>query len=906
VLPSDSETLQIPGDFLMSPILRYGSTLLMALVCAVNCPGDETAPANKLVAYRGARILPVSGPPIERGVLLVRAGKIVAVGPEAHTEIPAGATVLDLSGRTIIPGLVDTHSHIGIYPRPAVPANSDGNEMSGPAQPSLRALDGIFPQDPGIKMAIAGGITTANIMPGSGNVIGGQTLYVKLRGRTIEEMRIPNTKVLGGLKMANGENPKGYGRRPQPQAPVTRMKVAALQREQFMKARDYQRQWAAYRKKKEAGQDATPPERDLAMEPLVEVLEHKRTVHFHTHRADDLLTALRIAEEFGFEIVVQHGTEGYRVVDELARRKVPVSVTLVDSPGGKLEAAGLIEENAAILNKAGVKVAINTDDFITESRFFLRTGAIAVRGGMPEDAALRAQTKNPAEMLHLEDRLGSLEAGKDADFVVLSGPPFSVYTQVLATYIDGVRVFDRAQKKDWAYQAGGFALADLDPLPQPPAPLQPQPPARAPEQENKDAPNWTPGLLAILAGRIHTVANGTITDGVVLVEGAKIKSVGPRNGVRIPDGSLVVSAAVVTPGLIDAHAVVPITGQLNIPADQEQDEHSDPNQAELRVLDGFNPNEPLLQFLREQGVTVIHATPGRVNVIAGQSGVFRTYGRAAEQMALRFPAGLVVNLGEIPKQAYTGKLPSTRMGTAALLRTAFLQAQNDAHKRAAAKESDKAPARNLKLEALALALDGKVPVLFSAHRADDLDTALRLAAEFKLRPILDLATEAYLIPERITDAHAPVIVHPTMQRVGSSMETFHSHLCNAAILVGHKIPVVIGTSFEGYVPKTRVLRHEAAIAMVNGLGFDRALRAITLDAARLLGIADRFGSLEPGKAADVVLYDGDPFEHATHVTHTVIDGRVIYDRAEYLKLPFERRALPLTGGGGVGCCMGVW
>src|SRR5947208_7125896 len=178
----------------------------------------------------------------------------------------------------IMPGLVYTHSHIGIYPRHSVPANGDGNEMTGPVQPGLRALDAIYPDDPGIRMAVAGGITTANIMPGSGNVIGGQTVYVKLRGKTIEAMRIDNPNILGGLKMANGENPKGYGRRGQ--APATRMKLAALQREQFLKARDY-----AAKKAK-----TPPPETDLGLETLLEVMEKKRTVHFHTHRADDLMT----------------------------------------------------------------------------------------------------------------------------------------------------------------------------------------------------------------------------------------------------------------------------------------------------------------------------------------------------------------------------------------------------------------------------------------------------------------------------------------------------------------------------------------------------------------------------------------------------------------------------------------
>jgi imidazolonepropionase-like amidohydrolase len=877
--------------------------LILGLSLIGRVPGHAAAVDDHPIAYRGARIYTAAGAPIAHGVLIVHKGKIVAVGPEDKVAIPEGATVRDVPGRTIIPGLVDTHSHIGVYPRPHVPANGDGNEMSGPVQAGVRAIDSIYPDDPGIRMAVSGGVTTANIMPGSGNVIGGQTVYVKLRGQTVEAMRIPDTKVLGGLKMANGENPKGYGRRNQ--APTTRMKVAALQREQFVKARDYQRQWNAYRKAVAAGKEASPPDTDLALDSLVEVLEHKRTVHFHSHRADDLMTALRIAEEFDFELVLQHATEGYRIADELVRRKVPVSLTLVDSPGGKLEVIGLLEENAAILDKAGVKVAINTDDSITESRFFLRTGAIAVRGGLSEDAALRALTLHGAQILRLDDRLGSLEKGKDADFVVLSGPPFSIYTQVLETYIDGVRVFDRSRQKDWAYQAGGFALADLDRLPKPPALVKPLPPVQAPEVPAGAPLNSTrPERLAIFAGRIHTVINGTITDGAVLVEKGKIRFVGPRAKLDLPEGTPVLSAAVVTPGLIDAHAVVGLSGRLNIHADQDQDELSEPNQADLRVLDSFNPSEPFLQFVLEQGVTVVHATPGRANVLAGQSGIFRTAGRTVEEMKLRAPAGLLVNLGEVPKESYAQRLPTTRMGTAGLIRTAFASAQNNARKRAAAKDDDKRPPRNLKLEALELALQRKIPVIFSAHRADDIGTALRLAREFNLNAIIDLATEGYLMADALADAKVPIVVHPTMQRNGH-METYNSHLCNAAVLADRKLRVAIGTAFEGYVPKTRVLRHEAALAMVNGLGYERALRAITLDAAAILGIDDRLGSIEAGKPADLVLYDGDPFEHRTHVTYTIIDGRIVHDRAAYLKLPFARRALPMVGSD-VGCCMGVW
>src|SRR5262249_1091417 len=257
------------------------------------------------------------------------------------------------------------------------------------------------------------------------------------------------------------------------------------------------------------------------------------------------------------------------------------------------------------------------------------------------------------------------------------------------------------------------------------------PPAARPAPPRKHPPEIkaAPPRLVVFAGRIHTVGKGTITDGAILIEDGKVRFVGPRSEFKLPPQTPVLTAAVVTPGLIDAHTVVGVSGAFNLPADQDQDEMSDPNQADLRVLDSFNPTEPLLEFLRMHGVTVVHALPGRANVIAGQTGIFRTYGHGAEQMAIRFPAGLLVNLGEVPKQAYHKKLPTTRMGTAGLVRAALASAQSDARKRAAATE-DKKPPRNLKMEALQLALDRKVPVVFSANRADDISTGLRLAKEF--------------------------------------------------------------------------------------------------------------------------------------------------------------------------------
>lgn len=876
-------------SLVVAPILVTGLLLIDGSARTQPAAKSKGSVFKNATLYTG-----IGDKPIERGVFVVQDGKILFAGADDGSWAPDRFEVRDMKGAVIIPGLVDTHSHIGVWARPHVPANADGNEMSGPVQSGVRAIDALQPDDPGIRMAVAGGITTANVMPGSGNVIGGQTIYVKLRGRTVEEMRVTGQLpdggvILGGLKMANGENPKNYGKKKE-QAPFTRMKVAALQREQFVKAKEY-------KAKKDAGEKV---ERDVSLEPLVEVLEKKRTVHFHCHRADDLMTAIRISEEFGFELVLQHATEGYRVAEILAKKKIPVSLTLVDSPGGKAEVMGLLEENAAILEKAGVAVTINTDDSVTESRFYLRTGAIAVRGGMTEMEALRALTITPAKLLHLDHRVGSLAKGKDADFVVLSGKPFSTYTHVLETYIDGKKLFDATDPAQIGYRDGGFALPEKERvrIPKLVEKLlrdQQEVPRRAFNGSGEEGKT----MFAVVADFVHTASErGTIRDGVVVVKDGEVLYVGSKEAVTLKDVRTL-TAKHVTPGLIDAFAMSGLSGAWNIPADQDQDELSDPNQSDLRALDGFNPHEPLLEFLRANGTTIVHAAPGRANVLAGQSGIFRADGLTAEACTLRSPAAILVNLGEVPKESYKTKGPLTRMGVAALVRKAFSDA--DAYRAKAGSP------KNAKHDALVPALEGKVPVYFAAHRADDISTALRIAAEFKLKPVIALGTEAYRMADELKKAGVPVIVHPTMQRAAASMETLHAFVGNAAVLANKQVPFAICTGFEGYVPKNRVLRHEAAMAAANGLGSDRALRAVTIDAARLLGIEAKYGSIEKGKAADLVLYDGDPFEHATHVTTTLMKGEPVFSRAEYLKLPFERRIMPLLGGGGgAGCCMGMW
>jgi imidazolonepropionase-like amidohydrolase len=342
-----------------------------------------------------------------------------------------------------MPGLVCSHSHIGAV------AGADG---SSPIQPDVRALDAIDPRDPGIQKAQAGGITTVNVMPGSGHLLSGQTIYLKLRdGRTVDELaiRTPDGAIAGGIKMANGTNPQR-----DPPFAGTRGKAAALVRAQFHRARDHRAKITAA-----AGDPSKLPERSLGLEALLEVLDGKRVVHHHTHRQDDILTVLRLQQEFGFRCVLHHVSEGWLVAEQIAAAKVPCSVIVIDAPGGKLEAANLSLATGAVLDRAGVAVGFHTDDGITDSRLFLRSAALAVRAGMPRDKALAAVTIANARMLDLQDRVGTLAPGKDADFVVLSGDPFSVHTRVLQTFVDGKPVFDLADPKDRLFADGGYGAS---------------------------------------------------------------------------------------------------------------------------------------------------------------------------------------------------------------------------------------------------------------------------------------------------------------------------------------------------------------------------------------------------------------------------------------------------------------
>ncbi|MBB6612728.1 amidohydrolase family protein [Pontibacter sp. Tf4] len=427
--------------------MKNRNKLLAALGVAGFLLTGSTMAQEQPHVFKGARIIPIAGKPIENGVLVVQHGKITAVGAAGQVKVPKGATEIDVTGKVLMPGLVDTHSHLG---------EGSGGDGSGALHPDVRIIDGINPMSDSFKRALAGGITTVNVMPGSGHLMSGQTVYLKMReGKTIGDLTFcedPGSGICGGMKMANGTNPIKAA-----PFPGTRAKSAAMARQLFLDAQQYQSKIKAAK-----GKADKMPERKPNLDPLVEILEGKRIVHFHTHRYDDVLTALRLQKEFGFKLVLHHVSEAWKAADEIAKAGIPASIITLDSPGGKSEAVEVRNSNGAVLEKAGVLTAFHTDDGITDSRLFMRSAALGVRAGMSREKALEALTIAGAKMLELDDRVGSLEKGKDADFIILNGEPFSVYTRVEQTWVEGKKRFDLSNEDDKKFATGGYNTYQSD------------------------------------------------------------------------------------------------------------------------------------------------------------------------------------------------------------------------------------------------------------------------------------------------------------------------------------------------------------------------------------------------------------------------------------------------------------
>lgn len=369
--------------------------------------------------------------------------------------------------------------------------------------------------------------------------------------------------------------------------------------------------------------------------------------------------------------------------------------------------------------------------------------------------------------------------------------------------------------------------------------------------------------VAVKGNTVWTMAGDPISNGVVLVKNGKIEAVGPASSVTIPAGYRVVNAQFVTPGLIDAHTVIGLNGYLNQPHDQMALDGGASIQPELRAIDAYNAQERLVEWVRGFGVTTIHTGHQPSALVSGQTMIAKTWGKNVDEATIVPTAMIAVTIGDGGNAQ--GRSPGTRAKQAAMLRAELIKAQENS------KKTD--PAKDLRSEIMLRVIKREVPLLVTAHRAQDILTAIRIAKEFNIRIVLDGAADAHLVLDDIKASGFPVIVHPTMARAGG--ETENLSMENAARIRAAGIPVALQSGYEGYVPKTRVVLFEAAMAAANRLLPREAMAMVTIDAARILGIDGRVGSLEKGKDADIAMYDGDPFEFTTHCTGTIINGQVV-------------------------------
>jgi imidazolonepropionase-like amidohydrolase len=415
----------------------WKSALLLTASIFLTAGGMRAAGgAGRPIVIRGATVLTMTHGSLENATVVIQNGKITAVGKDVST--PANAEIIDAHGQYVLPGLVDPHSHLGVYSMPGVRANSDGNEMTGDIEAQVRSEDAINTDDPEIPRAVSGGVTTVQVLPGSGNNIGGWATIVKLNGgQTLREIKFPNAPP--SMKWAWGENPKRvYGSRDQ--APSTLMGEAAIVRQKLYDAQNYAAKWKAW---EDGGRKGVPPERNLQLEALAQVLAGKVRVNIHSYQVNHFETLFRIADEFHFHIAsLHHALDAYMIAPEIARRHIGV-VTFADSWGFKVEGWNAIPQNAYILWKEGITVSLHTDNPVIEERNYIEQAAIINHYGMPDEAALQTVTINPAKILGIDKWVGSIDVGKDADLAIWDGFPLELTSKTDKVFIDGNEVYTR-------------------------------------------------------------------------------------------------------------------------------------------------------------------------------------------------------------------------------------------------------------------------------------------------------------------------------------------------------------------------------------------------------------------------------------------------------------------------------
>lgn len=798
------------------------------------------------VLIRNGRVLTVTRGFLDGADVLVEGGRIVKIGK--GLTAPTGTKVVDATGKFVTPGLVDAHSHRG----------ADDINESDAISSEVDMRDVLNPDLPGLYNALASGITTGLLLHGSANPVGGQSLVIKHKWR-----RPPEEVVFKGaprmIKFALGENPTNWGGS---RYPLSRMGMETVYRRAFADAKEYMKTWDDYAAHR-SDRTVAPPRKDLRLEALADILRGRIQVQCHSYRQDEIMMMARLSQEFGFKLTFQHALESYKVAPELAAAHIPVSI-FGDGFAYKLEVIDSMPMASTILDQAGVLVSINTDTFGGPVPL-AQDAAKAIRYGTTPERALRMITINPAIELGIADRVGSIEVGKDGDLAIWDGHPLSVYSKCAMALIEGEPFFERRD----AFGVDKTSMrADLPVAktfdPEPPMPKL--------------------GRSYLISGAtVHPISGPEQRNSVVMIRDGKIEAIGVkvevgRDTVRIDGKGLHV-----WPGLIDAGSQLGLSefGQVPQATDARENGAFNPD---LKVTTAVNPESFNFPKVRYNGVTTARVYPSGGEV-SGQSGVIRTLGAAPEEMRWTDAMGLDV---EVP----TGVTPTDRARYSEEelknATTRVREARRTLRERfEAAKRAIEGGTDDVKALAMRPYLEGKKPILFHVTDVTAIRWALAFAKEWKLKAILVGAPDAWRVASEIKAAGVPVIVTPPVgecpeeDSTVNEFDPYDTSMALAAVLQREGVRFAFASqSWE--TAMNLPLRVGRTCAF--GLSHDAAMRALTLDAARVLGLDDRLGSLERGKVANVIVTDGDPLEATTSLRYLFMDGKPVRLESRYTAL----------------------
>lgn len=775
--------------------------------------------------------------PASVGSVLVADGKIRAIG---EVEAPAGVLVIDGTGLHLAPGVVDNHSHIAI--------DSGVNEGTLSITAECDISDSLDPDDPSIYRALAGGVTTARLLHGSANAIGGRHEVIKLK------WRVPYSQLVlrgapEGVKFALGENPKRSNYSPGSRFPDTRMGVEAVFERAFARAAEYRGEWQRHAAATARGEDPAPPRRDVRLEALAGVLDGTIDVHSHCYRADEILMLLRVAERFGFKVkTLQHVLEGYKVAKEIAAHGAGPS-TFGDWWAYKIEAYDAVPQNAALMDQAGCLTSLNSDSAEMMRRLYGEAAKSVRYAGMDEVRALALVTLNSARQLGIDGRTGSIEVGKDADLVLFDGDPLSSLAKPLWTMVDGEIQF---QRRD---------AFELETKPVEVRPLL--------EPDRSADTAWRPDggeTIALVGGRLHPVTAPTLERGTLLMQAGRIVALGAE--VAIPAGATVidVSGQDVWPGVI---ALGTPLGLWEIGSVAGTDDLSEigGDQPDLRAAASLAADSAHIPVTRTNGITRAQAGPVGGGPLRGQSCVIRLSGDTWEELLVRDRDMLHV---EFPRVANDAKDKAKKPDAVKALERKFAEAREYARLvDEAGVLGLQAPRFDPRKAALAPYANAERPVAVHADNAQTILAAVRFVREQKLDAVLYGCREAWKVVDVLAQEQLPVVVGPVLDLPSDEFAPYDSAYANAAVLARAGVPFAIQSADS---ENPRNVAFHAAMACAYGLPHEEAVRAITFHAARILRMEHEVGSLAVGKVADVIVTRGDLLEFRSPVTYSFVGG----------------------------------